>query len=896
MKNSEKIHWFALSVDEVIKKINTNKEQGLSSAEVEKRRLEFGLNRIEETSHRSVLGIFLDQFKDFMILVLIAAALIAGFLGEVEDIIAILMIVVLNAILGFIQEFRAERAMEALKTLTTAKAKVLRSGKIENLSSEDLVPGDIVFVESGDLISADLRVLTGVQLQTEEATLTGESHPVNKSIELSSPQEKLENSEIPLGDRTTLLHKGTLVTHGRGSGIVVATGMQTEIGRIAALLKTNGVSKTPLQERLSRFGARLALVVIALCAVIFLIGVLRGEKPLLMFMTALSLAVAAIPEALPAVVTVLLALGARRMIKRQALIRRLPAVETLGSVTYICTDKTGTLTQNRMQVSTYVLSGKKVESPLVEIDKGNSLVELFLKAMALNNDAFFGADGVLQGDPTEKALHEAAEHLGYEKARIENEFPRIGEVPFTSERGLMTTIHKQENGKSLVFVKGAPEKLLLLCNQQLKIEGLTSLNSNQQGELLSQADQLAQEGLRVLAIAFKEGAAELSEPISEPLAMERDLTFLGFVGLSDPPRPEAKQAIENCHKASIQVVMITGDHPVTAVAIANQLGLVGPVITGQELKEMSDEKFRDVVKSIRIYARVSPEQKIKIVKALQDQGEIVSMTGDGVNDAPALKQANIGVAMGKIGTDVAREASHMILLDDHFATIVQAVREGRRIYDNIRKFIRYALATNAGEVWTLFLAPFVGLPIPFLPIHILWINFVTDGLPGIALATEKEERDVMSRPPRPPQESVFAHGLWQHALWVGLLMAALNLSIMAWALRAGVEHWQSIVFTVMTFSQMGHILAVRSEKDSLWTQGLFTNLPLLGAVVFTVILQLSVLYIPFLNSFFKTQPLSLYELLLCFALAPVIFFAVEIEKWMVRNYWIYGTKPLDLSK
>jgi Ca2+-transporting ATPase len=671
--------------------------------------------------------------------------------------------------------------------------------------------------------------------------------------------------------------------------------MDTELGNIAMMLKTERATKTPLQIRLTIFGKRIAIAVIALSSVIFLIGVIRGEKLLLMFMTALSLAIAAIPEALPAVVTVLLAIGAKRMVKRNALIRHLPAVETLGSVTYICTDKTGTLTQNKMQVSTEISNTPEHK--------------ILFQAMALNNDVHGGLTGKYQGDPTEIALYEAAKNAGFIKEELEKQFPRVSEIPFSAERKKMTTLHKNlddQSGKILVLVKGAPEQVISNCIQEWKNGVIISID---QKSVQKRAEVLAQQGLRVLAFAFKELEKIPEEVNAETIG--NNLIYCGSIGLSDPPRTEVKQAIKLCQSANINVVMITGDHPETALAIAKEIGIIeendkdqgkhGPIITGIELAKISALEFATRVQSIRAYARVSPEQKIKIVKALQDKGEYVAMTGDGVNDAPALKRANIGIAMGKGGTDVAREASLMILLDDNFATIVSAVSEGRRIFDNIRKFIKFTLTGNSAEMWTVVLAPFLGLPIPLLPIHILWVNLVTDGLPGLALAFEPEGQDVMKRPPRPPNESIFSHSLGLHIVLVGFLMAAINLSVMAWAYKTGSNHWQSMLFTVLTLSQMGHIIAIRSSHDSIFKQGIFSNLPLLFTVLFTIGLQMATLYLPIFNSILKTTPLTFSELLLCLSASTIIFFIVELVKLINRQkgsrtlFWLLRACSLTMS-
>ncbi|MGE0824587.1 MAG: calcium-translocating P-type ATPase, PMCA-type [Candidatus Binatia bacterium] len=871
--------WHTLSAAEVAARLNVDLDVGLSPKEAEKRLQTHGPNELVEQQRRSVWRMLVDQFTDFMIIVLIAAAMISGLMGEPTDTLAIVVIVLLNGVIGFFQEYRAERAMAALKKLVPLSAVVRRGGHVETLPVSQLVPGDVVQVEAGNVIPADLRLIEAVQLKAEEAALTGESVPMEKH---SSP---LDEEELAVGDRVNMAYKGTLVTYGRGSGIVVATGMTTELGRIASLLHEEEEVKTPLQRRLAHFGQRLALAVLAICGIVFTVGVLQGKPVVLMFLTAVSLAVAAIPEALPAVITVSLALGARNMVKKHALIRRLPAVETLGSVTYICSDKTGTLTQNKMRVEqVYIGAGasREVNGEAPAQAEGHALL---YTALALNNDATRNEQQEVIGDPTEVALYSAALEAGYDKTALEGEAARLAEIPFDSNRKRMTTFHRDANDNGIIaFTKGAPEAVLDRCALP---SGRASTHVPME-DVLQQAEQMACDGLRVLAVAYRRWP-ELPVTIS-PAAAERDLTFLGLVGLLDPPREEAGEAVALCQTAGIIPVMVTGDHPVTARAIGARLGIVSDddaVLTGQDLGQLSEKRLRDRVKEVRIYARVAPEQKIRIVKALQESGEFVAMTGDGVNDAPALKRANIGVAMGQMGTDVAREAAHMILLDDNFASIVAAIRAGRRVFDNIRKFIKYTMTSNSGEIWTIFLAPFLGLPIPLLPIHILWINLVTDGLPGLALAVEPEEQGIMQRPPRPPRESIFAHGLWQHILWVGLLMGGVSLVAQAWAYHDGSRHWQTMVFTVLTLSQMGHVLAIRSEKASFFQQGPWSNLPLLGAVVLTFVLQMMVIYLPVLNPIFKTQPLSGGEIVVCLILSSVVFVAVEIEKSLVRRGWLY---------
>ena len=605
---------------------------------------------------------------------------------------------------------------------------------------------------------------------------------------------------------------------------------------------------------------------------------------MLMFLTAVSLAVAAIPEALPAVITVSLAIGARKMSHQRALVRNLPAVETLGSVTFICADKTGTLTQNKMLLEKIII-GTHEYSVFPPDEINNQVWQLIGQTLALNNDirSILSSDANthLAGDPTELALYLAAQENGFDKAALEKIMPRIAELPFDSERKRMTTLHRTSKQQTLALVKGAPESILPICNLKLAITGEQAIDRD---TLLNNANILAERGYRVLALAFRYFSS-VPEPPSEE-TVEHDLILLGLVALLDPPREEARNAVQECFSAGIAPVMITGDHPGTALSIATRLDMVSDdadVITGMSLERMTLKEFERQVEQVRVYARVNPQQKTKIVQALQDKGQFVAMTGDGVNDAPALKIANIGIAMGKKGTEVAREAADMVLLDDNFATIVAAVREGRRVFDNIRKFIKYTMTSNSGEIWTLFLAPLFGMPIPLLPIHILWINLVTDGLPGLALSAEPAERGVMQRPPRPPAESIFAGGMWQHMLWVGLLIGGLSILSMAWALEAGKDNWQTIIFTVLTFSQLMHAIVIRSETQSIFTLGLFSNLHLLAAVVFTVLLQLAVIYLPILNTIFKTTPLSMQELLVCFAIPFIVFIAVEIEKLMVRR-------------
>jgi Ca2+-transporting ATPase len=860
--------WHTLTAAEAAGALGSDTTIGLNAAEVGERRQRHGSNSLPEAHRRSVVGMALGQFRDFMILALLGAAVIAGIIGEATDALTIVVIVVLNAVIGFVQEWRAERAMSALRKLAAPLTRVRRGGAVASIPAEELVPGDIVLLEAGNLVPADLRLFEAAQLRIAEATLTGESQASDKIT------AALQDSQLALGDRSNMAYRGTVVAHGRAAGIVVATGIATELGRIAQLLVPDQEAKTPLQRRLAMFGTRLAWSIVLLCAVVFLIGLLRGEAPLLMFLTAVSLAVAAIPEALPAVVGIALALGAHRMAHRNALIRRLLAVETLGSVTIICSDKTGTLTQNRMRVEEmWVDASDRPPFPLTEP------WTMFFRALALSNDVVADPEGRLIGDPTEVAMLEAARAAGTDKPESEARWPRIAEIPFDPAQKRMTTFHADGDGV-VAFVKGAPEALLPLCARRLTETGSAALERE---ETLKQAARMAADGLRVLAVAVRRSTAL---PATDAGNAQGDLDLIGLVGLLDPPRPEAAQAVAECRTAGIVPVMITGDHPATARSIAWRLGICGPddpVITGAELASLSDEILVERAATARVYARVSPEQKIRIVRALQARGHVVAMTGDGVNDAPALRSADIGVAMGMDGTDVAREAAHMVLLDDNFATIVHAVREGRRILDNIRKFIRYVMTGNVGEIATIMLAQLLGTPLPLLPIQILWINLVTDGLPGLALAGEAAEQGIMQRPPQPVTESIFAHGTWQHILWVGLSMGAVCMLAQLWGLNGDARHAQSMVFTVLTIAQLGHVLAIRRGHAPFMDGGIFANPALFAAVAFTFALQMAALYVPALSAVLGTKPLTAAELGSCIGLSFVIVAAVEVEKWRIRN-------------
>ena len=869
--------WHLREAHELAREHGVDPAHGLPHDVAQQRALQHGPNELQAVARRGPLSLLLAQFSDFMVLILLAAAIISGLIGDLTDTVVILVIVVLNAVIGFVQTWRADQAMQALRQLAAAQATVMRGGQVQVVPAATVVPGDIVLLEAGNQVPADLRLIDIAQLQVDESALTGESVTTAKHTAALAA-----DAANALGDRLNMAFKGTTATHGRARGLVVATGMSTELGKVARLLDTEDRS-TPLQRRLAVFGKRLALVVLAICVVVFVVGVLRGETPLLMALTAISLAVAAIPEALPAVVTVLLALGARRMVTVHALVRRLPSVETLGSITVICSDKTGTLTQNRMHTELVLAHGQRwVPGDSVS----DPVITETLRAAALCNDASPTEDGAWRGDPTETALVLAALSAGLDKRALDDALPRVQEQPFDAERKRMTTFHHdpRAGGTACVaYTKGAPESVLPRCTGQWAPEGAESLDAEVH---LAHARALAAKGLRVLALARR--SFERLPDTNAMEAVESKLELLGLVALIDPPRAEAMAAVRDCLGAGIIPVMITGDHPETARAIAHRLGIIdhadAPVLTGTDLTALDEAGLLAQVGQVRVYARVDPAQKIRIVEALQAQGHFVAMTGDGVNDAPALKRADIGVAMGKGGTDVAREASSLVLLDDNFATIVAAVREGRRIFDNIRKFVRYAMTGNSGEIWTIFLAPLLLLPIPLLPIHILWVNLVTDGLPGLALAAEPAERGIMQRPPRPPDESLFAHGMWQHILGVGLLIGGLCLGVQAWAITNGHDNWQTMVFTVLTLSQMAHVLAIRSEQEPLWRLGLASNLPLLAAVLLTFTLQMAIIYWPLLHPIFKTQPLSWLELALCLALSSVVWLVVEVEKSWRRHH------------
>jgi P-type Ca2+ transporter type 2C len=902
------LKWHELEANVVLKALNTDASVGLTTSESAERLSTYGSNELEGRGLKSAWLIVWEQLTSLMMLILLAATAVSIFLGDHSDSIAIGAIVALNVLLGFAQEYRAEKALVALKKLAVPHVRVRRDARTQEISSSQVVPGDIVLVEAGDFVPADCRILESTNLQTQEASLTGESLPVRKT------DHALPGSELALGDRRNMIFMGTFVINGHAEAVITETGMYTELGRIAQLIHAVDRTPTPLQRRLNQLAKLLAAAALAMVTLIFVLGLLRGEPLKLMFLAAVSLGVAAVPEGLPAVVTIALTLGAQRMLKRKALIRKLSAVEALGSVNVICSDKTGTLTENRMAVTVLELPDRTIqiaklhphENILRDAETSDSGLGLLLTGAALCNDAVMQAEpnnpngDVAIGDPTEAALLLAALQFGVEKNALEQVLPRAGEVSFSSERKRMTTVQRIPFDLSLLpvvvrsamnggtpafvaFTKGSVEALLPLCDKAWVSGKAERLQEGRTRKFLDANNQLAANGMRILGMAFR-FLDSLPEDV-DGQDVENKLVFLGMMGILDPPRIEVADAISVCKKAGIRPVMITGDHPLTARYIAEELGIMktGPLLTGPEIDQLPSADLQRRSERVALYARVSPEHKLRIVESLQQTGHIVAMTGDGVNDAPALKKADIGVAMGVSGTDVAKAAADVVLLDDNFATIVAAVEEGRVIYDNIRKFIKYILATNTAEIWVMLAAPFFGMPLALLPLQILWMNLMTDGLPALALSAEPPESNTMERPPYPSSERIFARGMGRHVAWVGMLMGLLSLGIGYWYWRANDPNWQTMIFTTLTFSQMAHILAIRSERHSLFRAGLFSNKPLLAAVCFTIVLQLALLYVAGLRQVFRTTPLSPVDLAATAVFAAVIFCAVELEKYLLNQ-------------
>ncbi len=863
--------WHTKTVEQVLAELETSAGNGLDAESARRRLDKHGPNELEERGGRTITGMAADQFKDLFIVILIAAACAAWVIGDTIEAAAIMAIVLLNAALGFAQQYRAEKAVAALRGMAAPEANLLRDARRVNVPASGIVPGDIVFLEAGDIVPADMRLIEAAHLRADESSLTGESVPVDKTA------QALEDEHLSLGDRRSMAYSGTVVTAGRGRGVVIATGMRTEMGSIAHMVQGETGERTPLQVRLQEFGKQLALAIFCICAVIFAAGLLRGQPVMLMLLTAVSLAVAAVPEALPAVTTISLALGARKMVGRQALIRRLPAVETLGSVTYICSDKTGTLTRNEMTVERIFCNGERFDEPPSEPPETFGTL---LRAIVLCNDAHETDGGDFFGDPTEIALLRLARRAGLDVRSLSGDLPRTDEIAFSSERKAMTTLHCRGDG-ALSCTKGAPEAVLSMCATVRTADGVQPLD---RGALEEENERMAGEGLRVLAVAVREWDEAPQECTAE--SVEQELCLLGLVGMIDPPRDEARGAVELCANAGITAVMITGDHPATAHSIGRRLGIVdggGRVLTGSDLSGMTPERLGGQVVDVRIYARIAPEQKLSIVKALQDRHHFVAVTGDGVNDAPALRAADIGVAMGITGTDVSRESADMILLDDNFATLVNAVREGRRIYDNILKFITYSLGSNAGTLLLIFLAPFFGLPLPLMPIQILWINLLCDSLPGLALTAEPADADVMERPPHPPREGVLARGRGRDVLLIGSIVGLLLLGLQAVLTRTDMP-WQTVLFTSLILGRIGVALSVSTPGFTLFRiRDIIRNRFLVGSAAVTALFHFAIVYLPFARPVFETRGLGLPEVLLCLGFAVVSTILIDIRKIFARR-------------
>ena len=906
----EEKKWFNKEVEEVKETLQTDLEKGLKGESVKEKLQEYGYNELKAAKKKTLFQRFLDQFKDFSIIVLIIAAIVSGAVGIAEgegitDTIIIMIVVIVNAIIGVVQESKAEKSLEALQKLSDHASKVIRDGHLSVIPARELVPGDIVVLETGDYIPADLRLAEAVNLKVQESSLTGESVPVEKST------VKIDKDEVGIGDRQNMTFSSSLVTYGRGKGIVVETGMTTEVGKIAGMINEAEKQETPLQQKLNKLGKTLGIVALSICVIIFIIGLIQGKEPIHMFMTAVSLAVAAIPEGLAAVSTIVLAIGVQKMVKKNAIVKRLPAVETLGSSTVICSDKTGTLTKNQMTVEKVFWNNNLVDIKDIKIEGAKTNDEDLKKLVYANmlcNDTKISEDGSLAGDPTETALVDMGLKLGFKKEIYQN-FERVEEIPFDSDRKLMSTVNKA-NEKFIVYVKGGIDELLNRCIAY-EINGEKHQDLENYKKIINEKnEEMAKEALRVLGCAYKEIDHIPSK--EEMKDLEKDLIFIGMVGMIDPPREEAKKAVEKCKTAGIKTVMITGDHKITAIAIAKKLGILekeSEAIIGQELENMSDEELEKNIRNYSVYARVSPEHKVRIVKAWQKNGEIVAMTGDGVNDSPALKTADIGCAMGVVGTDVAKEAADVILTDDNFATVVSAVEEGRRIYDNILKVIQFLLSSNVGEIVVLLFAtlltPLLGkwfgitdinhLEI-LLPIHILWINLVTDSLPALALAFDPANSDIMQRKPLKPSKGVFTKGMVWRVVYQGIMIGLLTLAAFIIGLattneaiegltldESKIEVGQTMAFTTLALSELVHVFNVRNNKKSIFKTKVFNNSKLIGAVLLSAALMLVILLVPALRQIFSIPVLpfeNIIELILL-VLSPLLI--VEIFKLLKIN-------------
>lgn len=889
------------TVSSVVEDLGTDPEEGLTQVEAGRRLQEYGPNELEDRGGKSPFLILFEQFTSTMVLILIAAAVLSAFLDKPLEATAISAIVVLFGVLGFIQEYRAEQAMAALKQMAVPLVRVLRDGEITEISAKKLVVGDVVQLEAGSNVPADLRLIEEANLRIQEAALTGESEPVEKHT------DPVATPEVTLGDRKNMAYMGTSVTYGRGIGVVTATGMKTELGHIAELIQNVEDQQTLLERQLNKVGQLLAAAGVVVALLVMGIGLARGEALADMVLTAISVAVAVVPEGLPAVVTVTLALGAQRMLQRRALIRKLPAVETLGSVSVICSDKTGTLTENRMTVTVIDVAGKYLElvgtskhpAPALRsaaaegwsITQGPA-VELALVGGALCNDASLKPDEETGrylpiGDPTEGALLVAAVQAGMNVDDLADQMPRVDERPFDSDRKRMTTVHRLpeqdspigiEGSPLIAFTKGSVDGLLERCSRVWVNDETVDLNGEWLDRIQMANDEMAQKGMRVLGIAFR--------PLDHiPDELEEDLTFVGLVGMIDPPRPEVKDAIQTCNAAGIRAIMITGDHPLTARFIAHDLGISqnGRVKTGQDLERMTAEELEAVIDEVSVFARVTPAHKLRIVETLQGRGQVVAMTGDGVNDSPALRKSDIGVAMGITGTDVSKEAAQMVLLDDNFTTIVAAVEEGRTIYDNLRRFVKFSIAGNFGKVLVMLLAPFLGIAVALMPLQLLWLNLLTDGLLGLGLGMEPADSRTMAYPPRKKSDPFLDHQMIRQVLWVGALIGLVSLAVGYGFFNTGVESWQTMIFTTLAFMQIGQALASRSSEESAFKQGIRSNPTIFVMVAATIVLQLLAIYVPFLDEFFQVVPLSAPELLLCIGLGTLPFIAIEIEKVILRR-------------
>lgn len=891
------LNWYNKGIQAISEELSVDVKRGLSKDEAAKRLEKFGLNELKEKEKEPIWVKILKQFKDFLIIILIIASIVSGLVGEVSDAIVIIAIVIVNAVLGVVQEGKAEKAMEALKRMSAPNARVCRDGHIEIVPAKNLVPGDVVLIESGDSIPADIRLFESSNLKIEEASLTGESVPSEKDA------SQAFDIEVPIGDRVNMAYMSTIVTYGRGKGVVVRTGTNTEIGRIAEAIQAFEDETTPLQLKLDQLGKWLGIACLVICALVFLLGFLEGGDLLEMFLVSVSLAVAAIPEGLPAVVTIVLALGMKRMAQKNAIVRKLNAVETLGCVTVICSDKTGTLTQNEMTVvraytngTVYKVSGQgynptgefTVENSKID-PKNDSGLELLLNTGVLCNDSMLEQKdtddnlwGII-GDPTEGALVVAGAKAGYEKAKMNEDFARIEEIPFDSERKMMTTFHKNFiSNKVVSFTKGAPDIILNRCTKILQNGSIVELTEDLKQQIVNTNSQFAGEALRVLAFTYRE-YDELPGAINSE-NIENDLIFVGLMGMIDPARIEAFESIKTCKAAGIKAVMITGDHKDTAVAIARDLGLMtegSGVLTGSELDKMTDEELFNRVENISVYARVSPDHKVRIVEMLKKRGHIAAMTGDGVNDAMALKKADIGVSMGITGTDVAKGTADIILMDDNFATIVSAVEEGRIIYSNIRKFVYFLLSCNIAEILIIFISILFNMAVPMLPIQLLWLNLVSDSFPALALGTEKGEPGIMNRKPRDAREPIIDRSLITEIIVLSIAQTVAVLIAYRWALNAyngDLLISRTMAFTSLVAVELIMAFTCRSERYSVIKLGLFTNKALIWATVTSSLLMLVVLYVPFLQEVFKTYPLGLKDWGIIFALSLIPILAGEIYK------------------